>query len=115
VQLTCYVGSGRVTGAPMRALTENVSRTGILMRWMDGVPLPKVDGKLVLDLKLPENSEVGPRVMRCRTEVRRVAPGAENSYEVALRVLSMRFVKARRERVSASDLASMPVVADRVS
>lgn len=115
VQLTCYVGSGRVTGEPIRALTENVSRTGILMRWMDGVPLPKVDGKLVLDLKLPENSDVGPRVMRCRTEVRRVAPGPGNSYEVALRVLSMRFVKSRRERFSASDLASMPVLANRVS
>jgi c-di-GMP-binding flagellar brake protein YcgR len=114
VQLTCYVGAGRVTGEPMRALTENVSRTGILMRWMEGVPLPKVDGKLVLDLKLPENSDVGPRVMRCRTEVRRVAPGAGNSHEVALRVLSMRFVKGKRE-FSASDLASMPVAADRVS
>jgi c-di-GMP-binding flagellar brake protein YcgR len=115
VQLTCYVGAGRVTGEPMHALTENVSRTGILMRWMDGVPLPKVDGKLVLDLKLPENSDVGPRVMRCRTEVRRVAPVAGNAHEVALRVLSMRFVKARRERFSESDLALMPVAADRVS
>jgi c-di-GMP-binding flagellar brake protein YcgR len=99
----------------MRVLTENVSRTGILVRWMEGVPLPKVDGKLVLDLKLPENSDVGPRVMRCRTEVRRVAPGAGNSYEVALRVLSMRFMKVKRELISASDLASMPVAAGRVS
>lgn len=115
VQLTCYVAPGRVTGEPMRALTENISRTGILMRWMDGVPLPKVEGKLVLDLKLPENSEVGPRLMRCRTEVRRVAPVAGNTHEVALRILSMRFVKPGRKRISPRDLASMPVAGDRVS
>jgi c-di-GMP-binding flagellar brake protein YcgR len=115
VQLTCYIGAGRVTGEPMRTITENVSRTGILMRWMEGVPLPKVDGKLVLDLKLPENSDVGPRVMRCRTEVRRVAPGTGNSHEVALRVLSMRFMKGKRELITAKDLASMPVAAGRVS
>jgi len=114
VQLTCYIGAGRVTGEPMRTITENVSRTGILMRWMEGVPLPKVDGKLVLDLRLPENSDVGPRVMRCRTEVIRVAPGTGNSHEVALRVLSMRFMKGKSELVSASDLAAMPVAAGRV-
>jgi hypothetical protein len=103
-----------VKAEPIRALTENVSRTGMLMRWVEGIPLPDIDGKLVMDLELPENSEFGPRVMRCRTAVIRVTPGEGKSHEVALRILSMRFIKAKRE-IRSSDLASMPVAADRVS
>ena len=114
VQLTCYVGAGKVQAAPMRALTENVSRTGMLMRWVEGIPLPDLDKKLVLDLQLPENSEFGPRVMRCRTQVLRVTPVSGNAHEVALRVLSMRFIKSKRE-IKPSDLAAMPVLAGRVS
>ena len=113
VQLMCYVGAGRVKAEPIRALTENVSRTGMLMRWVDGIPLPNVDGKLVLDLQLPENSEFGPRVMRCRAEVLRVTRGKGKSHEVALRILSMRFMKRKRE-IRVSDLASMPVAVNRV-
>jgi len=113
VQVTCHVGAGRVQASPVRAFTENVSRTGMLMRWMEGMPLPKADGKLILDLQLPENSEFGPRVMRCRTEVLRVTRGEGNSHEIALRILSMRFIKGK-QGVTTSDLASMPVAADRV-
>jgi c-di-GMP-binding flagellar brake protein YcgR len=113
VQLTCYVGAGKVRAEPIRAFTENVSRSGILMRWMEGVPLPGIDSKLSLDVKLPENSEFGPRVMRCRTEVLRVIRHDDNSHAVALKILSMRFVKSRREP-GECDLASMPLAVDRV-
>jgi c-di-GMP-binding flagellar brake protein YcgR len=114
VQLTCYVGAGKITGEPRRTLTENVSRTGVLMRWVDDIPLPKIDRKLILDVALPENSDFGPRVMRCRTQVIRVVPGIGNCHDVALRVLSMRFVKTRRT-VKPADLLKMPVTATRVS
>ncbi len=114
VQLTCYVGTGRVQAEPVRAITENVSRTGMLMRWVEGIPLPNIDGKLMLDLQLPENSEFGPRVMRCRAAVIRVTPGAGKSHEVALRILSMRFIKPKRV-IRPIDLLAMPVAADRVS
>jgi c-di-GMP-binding flagellar brake protein YcgR len=114
VQLTCHVGAGKVKAEPVRAFTENVSRTGMLMRWAEGVPLPNIDGKLVLDLQLPENSEFGPRVMRCRTQVLRVTPCGGSTHEVALRVLGMRFIKGKR-RILPSDLAGMPVAAGRVS
>jgi c-di-GMP-binding flagellar brake protein YcgR len=143
VQLTCYVGAGKVQATPVRALTENVSRTGMLMRWMRGVPLPAVEGKLTLDLELPENSDFGPRVMRCSTQVVRVTPCDGDTHSVALRVLAMRFlptargklrgklttaaVTARRESprdrqrettrdlAPKHDLASMPVAANRVN
>ena len=113
VQLTCYVGAGKVQAQPIRALTENVSRTGMLMRWMKDVPLPSVDGKLMLDLELPENSDFGPRVMRCDTEVVRVTPCEGDTHAVALRVVGMRFVKGKRSARTA-DLASMPVAGNRV-
>jgi c-di-GMP-binding flagellar brake protein YcgR len=113
VQLTCFVGDGKVRAEPVRTFTENVSRTGMLMRWMQGVPLPDVDKKLTLDLKLPENSDVGPRVMRCRTEVIRVTPCPGNTHAVALRILSMRFIR-NKHTVQANDLASMPVAVDRI-
>jgi hypothetical protein len=103
----------------------------MLMRWSGASPVPKVDGKLTLDVLLPENSEFGPRVMRCRTEVARVIQRAEGEHEVALRVLTMRFIKpgarVKIERpagrgVSTSkssrkvrDLASMPVATERIS
>jgi c-di-GMP-binding flagellar brake protein YcgR len=113
VQLTCYVGAGQVHAAPVRTLTENVSRDGMLMRWIEGVPLPPVAGKLILDLQLPENSDFGPRVMRCRTEVVRIDPCEENTHTVALRVVAMRFIKGRQP-MPARDLASIPLIVDRV-
>ena len=98
----------------MRAIhRENVSRTGMLMRWMAGVPLPVLDGKLILDLELPENSDFGPRLMRCRTRVVRIDPCAGDTHAVALRVVAMQFVSTKR-RVTRQDLASMPVSMDRV-
>jgi c-di-GMP-binding flagellar brake protein YcgR len=114
VQLTCYVGAGRVQAQPMRAITENVSRTGMLMRWVEGIALPKIDGKLIVDLLLPENSDFGPRVMRCRAEVVRVTPARGNSHEVALRIRSMRFIKGK-PAFAVNDLASMPVAGGLVS
>jgi hypothetical protein len=99
----------------------------MLMRWSGTSPLPKVDGKLTLDVLLPENSEFGPRVMRCRTEVARVIQRAEGEHEVALRVLTMRFIKPgvrmKIQRASGTskssrqvrDLASMPVATERIS
>ena len=130
VQLTCCVAAGKAQATPVRTLTENVSRTGMLMRWSGASPLPEVDGKLTLDVILPENSEFGPRVMRCRTEVARVIQRAEGEHEVALRVLTMRFIKpgtkigrASGSSVSSTaksprkvrDLASMPVATERIS
>ena len=139
VQLTCCVGGGKAEATPVRALTENVSRNGMLMRWASGAPLPRIDAKLTLDVLLPENSEFGPRVMRCLTEVTRIIHRAEGGHEVGLRVISMRFIKpgvikpgvikqgaasgsparggvSRKKRLPGTrDLASMPVATERVS
>lgn len=122
VHLTCCVEAGQAQATPVRTFTENVSRSGMLMRWAVDSPLPKVDGKLTLDVLLPENSEFGPRVMRCRTEVKRVIERETGNHEVALKVLSMRFIEpgasdgrsGKKRNRKTRDLASMPVATNRL-
>lgn len=122
VQLACSVDSGKARAMPIQTLTENVSRSGMLMIWGAAAPLPALNKRLTLDVQLPENSEFGPRVMRCRAEVTRVVSRDGGDHHVALRVLSMKFMNpgadgklsgkggTRRFR----DLASMPVATTRV-
>lgn len=107
VQLTCFVSADRIEATPLRVLTENVSRTGILMRWTAGAPLPKLAKTMTLDVALPENSEFGPRVMRCRGRVVRITPVDGEDPAVAFEVDTMRFVKVRARKTS--DLAGMAV------
>jgi len=108
LQLTCRIASGRAQASVVRALTENVSRTGILVRWLEGTPLPKVGGRLTLDVQLPKNPEMDLRVMRCRTTVVRVIPRLGREHEVALQVHNMRFVAAKKA-ATIYDLAAIPI------
>jgi hypothetical protein len=108
LQLTCRIDSDRVLAYTSGVSTENVSRTGILVRWLDGMPLPKVGGRLTLDVQLPKNPEIDHRVIRCRTTVVRVTPGSGLEHEVALRVHNMSFVAARKP-AAVCDLATIPI------
>lgn len=114
VQLTCYIEAGRVAATPIQAFTENVSRTGILMRWLGDIPLPSIDSGLILDIVLPDNPEFGQRFLRCRTSVVRVSGGEGESHEVALRIRTMRFIKSKLD-LAALNLAKMPLATERVS
>ena len=113
VQLTCYVTAGRIEATPLRVFTENVSRSGILMRWAAGAPLPEVAKNLTVDVQLPENSDFGPRVMRCRAVVVRVINNTRQQPSVAFEIRNMRFIKPRARKTQ--DLASMPVATTRIS
>lgn len=108
LQLTCQIGSGRAQASAASVLTENVSRAGLLVRWLEGIPLPKVGRRLTLDVQLPKNPKMAPRVMRCRTTVVRVSQGSGPEHEVALRVHNMKFVAAKNA-VTIHDLAAIPV------
>jgi c-di-GMP-binding flagellar brake protein YcgR len=113
VTLTCWINAGHVEAVPVKALTENISRTGILMHWGSENPLPAVDSELVVDIQLPENSEFGPRIMRCRTTVVRAVELSSGVNEVALKIQAIRIVKAKTRK--AADLAAMPMKTDRVN
>jgi hypothetical protein len=113
LKLTFRIASGRPQASVAKALTENVSRSGLLVRWLEGTPLPKVGGRLTLDVQLPKNPEMDRRVMRCRTTVVRVIPGLGREHEVALRVHNMRFV-AEKKAKTIYDLAAIPITNDLV-
>jgi hypothetical protein len=89
------------------ALTENFSRSGILVQWLNETPLPEVGRRLTLDVHLPGSPKSDRRIMRCRTTVVRVIPGLGHKHEVALRVHNMRFVAAKP--VAIYDLSAMPI------
>src|SRR5580700_6373450 len=89
LQLTCLVRPGRAVAVPVSTWTENISRTGILMRWAEGTRFPTVGQNLTLDIDLPENSEFGPRLMRCNATVVRVLPEGK---AVGLEVRKMSFI-----------------------
>jgi len=108
LNLTCRIASSRARASIVKALTENVSRTGLLVRWLEGTPLPKVGARITLDVQLPKNPEMDLRVMRCRTTVMRVIPGLGAEHEVALRVLNMRFVAAKKA-TTIYDLSAIPI------
>jgi len=112
VQLTCFATADRIEAIPLRVLTENVSRTGILMRWNADSPLPEVSRSMTLDVLLPENSDFGPRVMRCRATVIRITHQTGDHASVAFEVQNMRFIQPRSRR--SRDLAAMPAASSRV-
>ena len=80
VQLTCLVTADRIEATPLRVITENVSRTGILMRWAADLPLPEVSKTMTVDVQLPENSDFGPRVMQVIVEIVREACGGRSDH-----------------------------------
>lgn len=115
LQLHCRLGTGAIRSAALEGITENISRTGILMRWHEAVPLPKVGSGLTVEFSLPESEDFGPRVMRCQTTVIRIKPGADGQPAVALRIDGLRFAPAVTPALSEFDLESMPPATKRVS
>ncbi|HVW85177.1 MAG TPA: PilZ domain-containing protein [Bryobacteraceae bacterium] len=114
------------------ALTENVSRDGILMRWIETAAPPAIGASLIVDIELPDNPQFGPRLMRCNSTVVRIdnAPGsdcqAKLACSVALRIESIRFVgsavsadsesveTSRIVRIRPEEFAAMPLATNRL-
>jgi hypothetical protein len=97
----------------VESLTENMSRDGMLMHWLDNVPLPELGAALIVEIDLPAGPQFGPRVMKCAATVVRITgrPGTKRS--VGLRLDKVRFTKAGKRRLP--DLATMPVATDKVN
>jgi len=113
LQLLCRIGADKVLSSPLGALTENMSREGMLLRWIEAVPLPGTGCKLTVDVDLPENEGIGRRVMRCRTTVVRIVREGDGPPSVGLHIHSVRFVQAKAS-AGGFDLGSMPPATDRV-
>ena len=106
------VRSGRALAVPVSTWTENISRTGVLMRWADDRPLPSIGQNLTIDIDLPDNSEFGPRLMRCNSTVVRILPEGN---AVGLEVRKMSFIRSGASRgVRVADLTKMRVASEMV-
>ena len=91
LRLVCRIGPDKVLstlGVPAQSLglTQNLSRSGLLMRWLDTVSLPTVGSGLTVDIELPGDASFGPRLMRCRTTVVRIITNPDALPTVGMRI-----------------------------
>ncbi len=100
MKLHCHVASPAVWGR-CRMLTENVSRSGMLIRWhtagspegdaAGALPSPAAGQILTVEIELPANHGFGQKCIHCQGTVIRVDRGEPESPRVALRVNYMDF------------------------
>jgi hypothetical protein len=114
LQLVCLAQAGTAHSAPLEGMTENMSRDGILLRWLDSVPLPEIGAALSVEVELP-SSEFGPRVMKCSTTVVRITRRSNGVRSVGLRIEKVRFRSASSKKGGKPvSLAEMKPVTTRV-
>jgi hypothetical protein len=119
LQLVCLAKAGTAHSTSHEVVTENMSRDGILMRWLDSVPVPELGSLLNVEVALPA-SDFGPRVMRCATTVVRITRRKDGNQSVGLRIESVSFRRATRTSGTAKSqkvmsLKDMAPISDRVS
>jgi hypothetical protein len=94
VRLPCHVEFARSKSRLCVGLTENMSRSGILVTWNADSPaasLPKPGDLLTVDIELPANHSFGRRCMHCQAVVARVSAGEKGQPLVAMQVNQMQF------------------------
>ncbi len=86
-------------------VTENMSRSGILVAWSADrlTGLPKVGDPLTVDIELPANHSFGQRCMHCQTVVTRVSNMDTGWTRVALQVSQMQFRSYNNGRFAVAD------------
>jgi hypothetical protein len=91
MQLICRVAQGKVLSTAAESMTENVSRNGILMSWLDGIPLPEIGSELSVEVALPPSEEFGQRYLRCQTKVVRFVKKDDGTNAVGLEISRISF------------------------
>ena len=104
VKLECRVNRPGKASLGASAVTENISRNGMLIRWAQrGSPAPNVGESIVIRLRRPRNLMYGQRWMRFRARVVRV-----NSDEEALWI-AVAGSREQRARPSRSPRGTEPM------
>jgi c-di-GMP-binding flagellar brake protein YcgR len=103
VRLQCRIDQrGRRESAACN-VTENISRTGMLIRWeQERSAVPGVGDSVVVKLKLPANPLFGQRWMLFQAQVVRVSEAADESLMVAVAGSPVRVSSAPIEAQSPS-------------
>jgi hypothetical protein len=101
LQLLCRIGARTVLSTPSGrqaakvrgiGLTENLSRSGLLMKWLDAVALPEIGAELTVDIDLPVDEAFGPRAMRCQATVVRIIRTGRTAPVVGMRIGNIRVI-----------------------
>lgn len=112
LQLICRIGCCEMLSMPRSSrdvlMSENFSRTGILLRWVAAIPLPSIGSRLTIDVELPTVAGGEPRAVRCAAQVIRVAIGEDSRQLVGMTIGKIRFVAATPASASRMDLEWMP-------
>ena len=93
VRLTCYVGSPEMGVSRLTGISENISRSGMLLVVADCATLPQsieVGNAATVEVPLPVEHDLGPRSMHCEAKVVRIASSDEQVH-IALRFKSRGF------------------------
>jgi hypothetical protein len=110
LQLICRVGAGQVASTPVTPdsvlLSENISRAGILLRWLPEIPLPQIGSSLTVEVELPAAKGQIPKMMRCDTKIVRIQGAGGSQPKVALTIEKIRF-EPRANVVPISELRKM--------
>ena len=111
IRLHCQVSSpGLCDRAAM--VTENISRSGILMVWDDGtggLQPPEVGKLLTVEIELPAHHGFGPKCIRCQAVVVRVTHPKGETPRVGLSINYMKFSEYRDNISALQKLAAAEV------
>ena len=111
LQLICRIGRSKMLSMPRSSpdvlMSENLSRAGILLRWLPTIPLPPIGCKLTIDVELPALPGEEPRAMRCAAQVVRIDTGEDSRQLVGMTIGKIRFVAATQTPARWIDLESM--------
>jgi hypothetical protein len=94
VKLNCRVSSPRVWSNGFVGVTENISRSGLLLLWNGKQPesrLPRVGDLITMDIELPAHHDFPSKCIHCQGTVVRVSACENEAPRVALSVNYMKF------------------------
>jgi hypothetical protein len=112
--LECRVSSPSKRSAGTMKIVENISRTGILIRWLasDGPEdVPRVGDALSIEMALPANHNFDRKCWFCGGTVVRITKAEDNSPLIAVRINTTKFRKynppVNHKSVQASQLVTV--------
>jgi hypothetical protein len=126
LRLQCRLGPEKVLSGSAAdqtqiiGLTQNLSRCGLLLCWLDNVELPVVGTDLTVDIDLPADASFGPRMMRCKTTVVRIIRSGDSLPTVGMKIRNIRFVSPKQAAsvgviAGQWQLESMPPASERLN
>jgi len=94
--LECRVSSPSKRSAGTMKIVENISRTGILIRWLASdspEDVPRVGDALSIEMALPANHNFDRKCWFCGGTVVRITKAEDNSPLIAVRINTTKFRK----------------------